>query len=153
MEALLTAIGSSDIAAFIRGSRWVYPFVNAAHILGIALVLGTIIALDMRIFGFGRSVTVSAAARFLMPFTITGLVLAIGCGFLLFSVKPPEYAANPMFRLKLILLVLALANATILRRRALHHEAPDTILKVGAVVSLLLWTGVLVSGRMIAFVG
>ncbi|WP_421724843.1 DUF2214 domain-containing protein [Bauldia sp.] len=153
MEALLTAIGSSDIAAFIRASRWVYPFVNAAHILGIALVVGTIIALDVRIFGFGRSITVTAAARFLMPFTITGLVLTIVAGILLFSVKPPEYAANPMFRLKLVLLLLALVNATLLRRRALHHDAPDTIMKVGAVTSLILWTGVLVSGRMIAFVG
>lgn len=153
MEAVLAAIGSSDIAAFIRGSQWVYPVVNAAHILGIALVLGTIIALDIRIFGLGRSITVSAAARFLMPFTITGLVLAIGAGFLLFSVKPPEYADNPMFRLKLALLIAALVNATVLRRRALHHEAPDTVLKIGAGLSLILWIGVLISGRMIAFVG
>lgn len=152
METLLAAIGSSDVARFIRGSHWVYPLLNAAHILGIALLLGTIIALDARIVGFGRSVTVAAAARFLMPFTIAGLGLAVLAGATLFSVKPQDYAGNPMFQLKMVLIVLALTNATVMRRRALHRDEADTVLRIGAILSLVLWIGVLVSGRMIAFV-
>ncbi|MCP4380170.1 MAG: hypothetical protein GY798_01885 [Hyphomicrobiales bacterium] len=153
MDALLAAIGSSDIASFVRGSRWIYPLVNAAHILGIALLIGTIVVLDVRIFGYRRSQPLSETAQFLMPFTIAGLVLAICAGSVLFSVKPHDYAANPVFRLKIALIVAALVNATILRRRALHRQAPDTALRIGAGLSLILWIGVLVSGRMIAFVG
>lgn len=153
MESLWAAIGTSDVANFIRGSYWIYPLVNAAHILGIALLVGTVVALDARIFGLARSVTVATAARFLIPFTITGLVLAIAAGLALFAVKPHDYAGNPVFQLKLVLVVLALANATMLRRRALHRDEADLVLRVGAVASLILWIGVLVCGRMIAFVG
>lgn len=153
MDSLLAAIGSSDIAAFIRGSRWAYPLVNAAHILGIALLIGTIVVLDARIFGLGRSVTVAAAARFLMPFTIAGLVLAIVAGFVLFSVKPHDYAGNPVFQLKMALIVLALINATVVRRRSLHRDAPDRALRIGAALSVVLWLGALLCGRLIAFVG
>ncbi|MEP0323802.1 DUF2214 domain-containing protein [Bauldia litoralis] len=153
MESLLAAIGSSDIAAFIRGSRWVYPLINAAHILGVSLAVGTIIVLDARIFGIGRSVPLSTVARFLIPFTVTGILLAVAAGLLLFSVKPHDYAGNPVFQLKMALLVLALANATLLRRRSLHRAEADRVLIVGGAASLVLWTGVLFCGRLIAFVG
>lgn len=153
MEQFLTAIGTSDLAVFVRGSRWTYPLVNAAHILGIAMVVGTIVVLDARIFGLRRSVPLSSVAHVLMPFTIAGLGLAILAGFLLFAVKPHDYAGNPVFQLKMALLVVALANATLLRRRSLHREEADTVLKIGAAASLLLWLGVLFCGQLIAFVG
>ena len=116
-------------------------------------MLGTIIVLDARIFGIRRSVPLSTVAHVLMPFTIAGILLAVAAGLLLFSVKPHDYAGNPVFQLKMALLVLALANATLLRRRSMHRAEADAVLIVGGAASLVLWTGVLFCGRLIAFVG
>ena len=158
MDALLAALGDTGVASFLRGSRYAYPLVNAAHILGIALLVGSGAALDARVLGFARVVSLDHAARLLLPFTIGGLVLAVVAGAALFIVKPAEYAANPVFLAKLALIVLALANAAWLRSRTDWavargggRVAPGV--RAGAALSLLLWVTVLVAGRMIAFFG
>ncbi len=158
MDSFLAAVGSSGVAAFLRSSEYVYPLVNAAHILGFALLVGSIAALDSRILGFARVIPLADAARLLLPFTIGGLVLAILAGAALFSVKPGEYAANPVFLTKLALIVLALANAVSLRfrpawRMAIGGAAIAAGPRLSAVLSLLLWVAVLVAGRLIAFFG
>ena len=151
IESFLAAIGSSGVAAFLRSSQYLYPFVNAAHILGFALLVGSIAALDARILGFGKPIPLADAARLLLPFTIGGLALAIVAGVALFSVKPQEYAANPLFLTKLVLIVLAVTNAVSLRfrpawRTALHGAAIAPGLRFSAVLSLLLWVSVLIAG-------
>jgi hypothetical protein len=158
MDAFLAALGASGVAGLLRSSIYVYPLVNAAHILGFALLVGSIAALDARILGFARAIPLADAARLLLPFTIGGLVLAIVAGVALFIVKPAEYWANPVFLVKLGLIVLAVANALLLRLRrtwriALDGGAIAPGLRVSAVLSLCLWVGVLVAGRLIAFFG
>lgn len=158
MDALLAAVGASGVAVFLRSSQYVYPLVNAAHILGFALLVGTIAALDARILGFARGIRLDEASRLLLPFTIGGLLLAIVTGAALFSVKPEEYAANPVFLVKLGLIVLAVANALSLRvrpawRAALAGGTVTPGVRVTAVLSLCLWVAVLVAGRLIAFFG
>lgn len=158
MEGLLATLGDTGIATFLRGSRYVYPLVNAAHILGIALLVGAIATLDARVLGFARRVPLADAARLLLPVTITGLVLAVLAGAALFTVKPVDYAANPVFLVKLALIVLALANAAWLRLRtdwavALGGGPVAPGVRAGAALSLLLWLAVLVAGRMVAFFG
>ena len=158
MDAFLAALGASGVAGLLRGSIYVYPLVNAVHILGFALLVGTIAALDVRILGFARAIPLADAARLLLPFTIGGLVLAIVAGLALFIVKPQEYWANPVFLVKLGLIVLAVANALSLRlrpawRRALDGGMVTPGLRVSAVMSLCLWVAVLVAGRLIAFFG
>ena len=158
MDAFLAAVGSSGVAVFLRSSEYVYPLVNAAHILGFALLVGSIAALDSRVLGFGKAIPLADAAHLLLPFTIGGLVLAVLTGAALFSVKPEEYAANPVFLTKLVLVVLAIANALSLRirpawRLALGGSAVAPGLRLSAVLSMLLWVSVLVAGRLIAFFG
>lgn len=158
MDTLLAALGTSSVAAFLRSSVYVYPVVNALHILGLALLVGTIAALDARVLGFARTVSLKDAARLLLPVTIGGLVLAVVAGAALFVVKPQEYAANPVFLVKLGLIVLAVANAIWLRLRtdwavALGGGPVAAGVKLSAALSLLLWVSVLTAGRMIAFFG
>jgi hypothetical protein len=158
MDAFLAAVGASGVAVFLRSSQYIYPLVNAAHILGFALLVGTIAALDARILGYARQIPLADAARLLLPFTIGGLLLAIVTGAALFSVKPEEYWANPVFLVKLGLIVLAFANALSLRVRpawrvALEGGVVSSGLRVSAVLSLCLWVAVLVAGRLIAFFG
>lgn len=158
MDAFLAALGSSGPAAFLRSSQYIYPLVNAAHILGFALLVGSVAALDARILGFGRRIPLADAAHLLLPFTVGGLVLAIVAGVALFIVKPGEYWANPVFLTKLVLIAIAVGNALSLRVRPAWRVAIDggdisPGLRVSAVLSLLLWTAALVAGRLIAFFG
>jgi hypothetical protein len=158
VDAFLAALGASGVAGLLRSSIYVYPLVNAVHILGFALLVGAIAALDARILGFARAIPLADAARLLLPFTIGGLVLAVIAGVALFIVKPQEYWANPVFLVKLGLIVLAVANAVSLRFRPAWRAALDggvvtPGLRVSAVLSLCLWVAVLVAGRLIAFFG
>jgi len=149
---VLEAIGAWPGAGWLRQSSTVYLFVNAAHILGIAGLLGAILPLDLRLLGFLRKYPIEVVVPLLVRCAATGLGLALLTGAWLFSVKPEEYLANPAFRWKLVLLALALINV------GFQHWATKAGLHVSRAVrlragfSLCLWVSVLVAGRWIGFV-
>jgi hypothetical protein len=153
---LLLASGESGIARALRASGTLYASMNAAHILGLALLVGAILPLDMRIAGAFRSVALADLARVLRPVAVTGLALATLTGALLFTVNPADYLANPAFRLKLLLLLAALANLIAIERSPAFHRAraghpPGTALRAGALASAMLWIATLLAGRWIGF--
>lgn len=114
MEEALTWIGALPFAVAIRRSAVLYIFVNAAHILSIGIIVGSILPLDLRLLGFFRSVPVAVVGPYLSRTAAIGVALAIATGFCLFSVRPVEYAANPAFLTKMTLLALGVLNAAIL---------------------------------------
>lgn len=127
----------------LRSSRWAYPLVNAGHIMGLALLFGAIVPLDLRLLGVWRSIDADGLIRVLVPMAAVGLVTSVATGFLLFAVRATEYAALPLFQAKLGLIGLGLVNIAIWR------AAPS---RWPAVASLLLWTAVLLAGRLIGYV-
>jgi hypothetical protein len=135
-----------------------YPLVNGAHIAGLALLVGAIAALDLRLIGFFPSLPAAPLAQLLVPVAIAGLVLAVATGALLFSVHAVKYAGLPVFWLKLGLIVAATTNALLLHRApawaaALSQPAgalPRRV-AVAGVLSILLWLSALFCGRLIAF--
>ena len=149
---MLEAIGGWPGASWLQQSATAYLFVNAAHILGIAVLLGAILPLDLRLLGFFRRYPVEVLAPFLVRCAAVGLSLALLAGAWLFSVKPDEYLANAAFRWKLALLALALINVGFQHRdtRGSLHLSPAVRVRAG--VSLCLWACVLVAGRWIGFV-
>ena len=155
MDALLTALEGMGVAQALRGARWGYAAVNAAHILGIALLIGAIVPLNLRFLGLWRSTPHQALIRVLVPVAAAGLALAILAGLLLFSVRAREYAGIGFLQAKLALIAVGLLSAL-----ALHHAhgtlletASDRRLAGHAAVSLLCWIGALACGRLIAFAG
>ena len=153
-DAWLTALQGSDLALAPRFSRWGYAFVNTAHVLGIALLVGATIPLDLRLLGVWSSIERAALVRVLAPVAAAGLVLAATMGFLLFSVRAVDYAALTLFRIKLLLILIG-AGSTL----ALHclygrslETAPRRHLARAAMLSMTCWIGALIAGRMIAFV-
>jgi hypothetical protein len=153
---LLQALAASPPAALLRDSALVYPLVNAAHILGFALLVGAIATLDLRLLGAFRAVPAAQLAAPLARVAACGLALAAVAGFALFSTRPLAYLENPAFLLKLGLVGLGLANAVALRasgawREVLGGAAPGGLVRAGAVVSLLAWTGAVFAGRWIGF--
>lgn len=151
----LQALEASTLAQALRRSAVLYPLVNAAHVLGIGLLLGAIATLDLRLLGAFRGAPLPVLGPPLVRVAAAGLGLALATGLLLFSVRPVEYAANPAFLAKLGFILLGLLNVLALRRRwarALAGGGIGPALRLAALVSLLAWLGALLAGRWIAFV-
>ncbi len=123
----LTAIEQLPVAAALRSGRWSYAAVNGGHVIGIALLFGAIVPLDLRLMGFWRQVPIRTLSRILVPVAVTGLALAIAAGILMFSVRANEYADKTVFLLKLALIVCAVANALLLRRAVQWETSQDMV--------------------------
>jgi hypothetical protein len=153
---LLTAIGAaaqaSDFGAWARQSDNAYPVANLIHLLGLVLLVGGIGIVDLRIAGFLRALPIKALSATLTPLALVGLALMALSGPVLFAADGVSLAASAMFRTKLLLIALALANAAAFRllwRGRLNDPPP--VAKAMAVASLLLWLSVGALGRMIAY--
>lgn len=152
---LLAALGTWPGAVLLQQNGTIYLFVNATHILGIALLVGAILSLDLRLMGFFPSVPVAGVAPFLSRIAAFGLGLAVLTGAWLFTVRPVEYSGNAAFLWKIGLLLLALVNVAAQHRSAGYALAVTGVTSLGvrirAVASAALWLGVLLAGRWIGF--
>ncbi len=153
---LVEWIGTWPGAVLLQRSGTAYLLVNAAHIVGVGLVMGGILPLDLRLAGFFRGVPIAAIAPFLSRSAAVGVVLAIATGLWLFSVKPAEYLGNAAFLWKMALLAVALANVA-LQHRSRHYRLAlaggdfHPGVRLAACCSAVLWLAVLVAGRWIGF--
>ncbi|OCW97755.1 DUF6644 family protein [Alishewanella sp. HH-ZS] len=153
----LTSLSELALINLIRQSTLAYPALSALHILGIALLLGNILLLDLRLLGVLRQSALSDLFKLFSRLAGIGLLLAIGSGVLLFSVQPLQYLSNQAFLLKMLLLALALLNLLIVHLSRAWQQAcsggpVSNSLKLTAASSLLLWLTILFAGRWIAFV-
>lgn len=148
-------IEGAALARALRGSGDLYMVVNAAHILGIGLLLGAILPLDLRILGVLSGPPLPVIGPFLSRMAGIGLGLAMLTGFCLWSVDAGEYLGNPAFRWKLALLALGLGNVALLHRLGWRQVVitgrAGRATRVLAAISALVWPGVLLAGRWIGF--
>lgn len=152
---ILAALGKWPGAVLLQQNGTAYLLVNASHILGLALLIGAILPLDLRLLGFFRSVPVATLAPVLSRMAGIGLGLALVTGAWLFTVRPVEYARNAAFLWKLGLLALALANIALQHRSAAYGRAlagdVTAAMRWRAAASVTLWLSVLLAGRWIGF--
>src|SRR4051794_8987831 len=134
----------------LRASSWGYPLVEIAHLLGVALLFGPIVALDLRLLGRNAGLSATALAAHLLPLAWIGFALAGVTGLALFAVSATAYAANPVFWAKIAVIVGAGVNALTLHRLG-GMTAPRGRTRPAAVVSFLLWTAAIGLGRAIAY--
>lgn len=161
LAELLTALQNLEPVAALRASRWIYPLVNAGHVAGIALLVGAILPLDLRLLGAWRSVPLDLLSRVLLPVAIAGLCLAAATGFMMFAVSATKYAGLTLFSVKLALIAAAIANALLLRLSPawtlarlpdLPPEPPPERLRVAGALSIGLWLSALLCGRFLAYI-
>ena len=155
----LAALQDMALPTALRASRWVYPIVNTSHILGLALLFGAILPLDLRLLGFWPGLALRPLKQILVPVAVCGLLLSLTSGALLFSVHAVKYAAIPLFQVKLLLILAALANALWLLRSAdwILAQVPEMPvdsrrLRWAGGLSIALWLAVIFSGRFLAYV-
>lgn len=140
--------------------RWLYPSIEAAHVVGIAVVFGSILLLDLRLLGVGeRAARVSKYAMELLPLTWVAFGLSLVTGALLFIANASSYVFNLQFRWKMLAIVLAGLNMLIFHRGIYRHVhewdsrlPPPNAARVAGLLSIVCWTSVVFLGRWIGFV-
>jgi hypothetical protein len=158
-DQFLDWLQGTPIAVAIRENEILFPWIESFHVLAIALVVGTISIIDLRLIGLAsRNRAVTVLMREVLPYTWAAFVVAAVTGSLLFSSNAPKYAHNFYFQAKMVLLVLAACNMT-----AFHLIGTRDIVRWGAAggtpvavktaggISLLVWIAVVVCGRWIGF--
>ena len=163
LTEILNAIAASQAAVYLRGSSWAYPAVNALHILGVALLIGAIVPLDLRLVGFIKRGRLKTLAGVLVPVAAAGLALAAVTGALLFMVKPVGYVGSELFVAKIAVIGAGLINIAAVRANPrwseivqaddslLNPTEPDGHLQIAGAVSLVVWLVVLLLGRFVGY--
>jgi hypothetical protein len=145
--------------AWLREQVYGYPITLASHLVFISLFAAMIVTTDLRLLGIAfRSYPVSDIVNQLRIPKRIGFVLAATCGFLLFGIKSEEYYYNFSFRIKITLFLLVGVHALLFRGPVYNRAAeldgvpPSTKVKLAAVISILLWAGILIAGRGIGYI-
>ncbi|MFU8877708.1 MAG: DUF6644 family protein, partial [Wenzhouxiangellaceae bacterium] len=161
MHELMAALEGSAWAEFLRGlGVWTYGVLNLFHVLGIAMLFGSVLLLDLRLLGLWRDVPVAVLARPTVPVAAAGFVLVATSGSAMISFNTTEYLGNPFLYVKLPLILVGLINVVIVQRlpvwrRAVSEAGPrpsdrSALAAIGG-ISLATWLGVIVCGRMIGY--
>jgi hypothetical protein len=146
-------VDASWLSREIRHSTWQFAIFEMIHLLGLTMVLGSLMVLDLRLFGVGmRRLRAAELASDLRSWMLSGLAIISLSGVFLFFGEPMKLYVSPSFHVKMGLLALAiLFQFTIFRGVAGRSEASPLLSKLAGVVSLLLWFGVGLAGRGIGF--
>jgi hypothetical protein len=156
---MLDWLGSTPYAIYIQESIYGWAIMLTIHAFGNAIIVGTIIIVALRLLGTFRPLPYTLMQR-LMPLIWIGLVLQVGSGFSLFLTKPARYLGDGLFQWKLGLVVAGIV-ATIYLQKTLKREASgwqetNSVSSNGlrfVTAAALFWAGVLIMGRLTAYVG
>jgi hypothetical protein len=152
-------LGSTQGSIALHESIWAYPIIESLHVLTLCVFLGLTVMLDLRLLGVTmvRAPASEVAGR-LLPWTIAGFAVMVTTGALLFYAIPVKTYLNIFFRIKVAFLVLAGVNVAVFQLtiwRSMDQWDVDPVpplrARLAAGVSLVLWAGIVVAGRMIAY--
>jgi uncharacterized protein DUF6644 len=141
----------------IRESNWGHPIIETAHVAATVFFAGLVIIMDLRLVGLAfTDAPLTQIQRRLFPWQMAGFVPSIVTGLILFCADPLRYYVNTLFWVKLALLVLAGVNAIAFHLKTYRtadrwDEDPNgaTAAHRAGAISLALWSGVIVAGRLI----
>ena len=144
----------------MRESLWLFPAIETLHLLGMAVMVASIGALDLRLLGWAMpGERVSRAMERLLPWAWAGFAVQLVTGALLFSSEATHMVRNPAFRVKMALLIFAGFHALVFRLAVYRNVAawdesatPPVAARVAGLLSLLIWVGVVAAGRFIGFI-
>ena len=162
MEALSDLLAATNLVAFVNDNDWVWPVGEMLHFVGMALLIGTIGLVDLRILGVGKGLPIASLEK-LVPWGVAGFVMNAATGFMFIAGNPVggpmEYLANLSLQLKMLLVLIAGINVLVFYFAGIAKEV-DTLgpsgdaarsAKVVAAISLVAWFGVILFGRLIMY--
>ena len=155
----LQAIQDSDAAQAFLGSQYLYPFVEASHVLGLALSVGLLAIADLRLIGVVmRRQPVADSLETLRPWMMAGFAVMMVSGVILFWPDAAHLWVNRLFQLKMLVMAAAIANALFFELRLGRHVAawsdpltPPVAARLAGWASLTGWAAVILFGRWIAY--
>jgi hypothetical protein len=160
LAEILTLLEGSALGQAMRGMGvWSYGVYSLGHILGISLLFGSIVALDLRLLGLWRGVRLSVIATPLIPLAALGFSVAAISGICMISTNATDYLGNPFLYIKFPAIALGLVNILVLqlmpawRHRQAHEPSrgEQIQLAVAGGTSLLCWLTAITAGRMIGY--
>ena len=135
----------TGVSSAIRESAWAFSAIESVHVLGLCLV-GLALLVDLRVLDLALNrLPVSDVTADVTPWARAGIVVVLVSGLLVFLNSPVEYYKDTFFRIKMILMLLVAANAWSLR------GGMERSRRIPRVASVLLWSGIVVTGRMIGY--
>jgi hypothetical protein len=146
-----TVVAAWPLSQAIRRSVWAYPALEVIHIAAFATLVGSLVVLELRVVGAQRELSYVALGRLVVRVAVPALVIAAGAGSLLFISDAAQVAANPAFRAKLVLILMAVSNAVVFHARDSLRKH-DSVARAQAVLSVLLWFAAIAAGRLIAYI-
>jgi hypothetical protein len=152
MEFILGSTNDHNhpMLTWIVSNPYAYPLLEVAHIVGIALLLGNLVLLELRVWGLGASIDVRALARLALGVSLAGFGVVVLSGTLMFAGQPQELLSNRVFSIKIALVLLAGCNAGMFHARG-GLTRLDSMARAQTILSLGLWIGVIICGRWIAY--
>ena len=139
-------------ASFLIVHEWAYGLTEIAHILSLAVSIGLIALVDLRLLGFGpREVTPGRVLRMTAIGTVIGLVTAVTSGLLIASTDPIRYFNHPTMRLKLLFVIVGLVFNYTLHNRVARGDYSPAGGRLVAALSLAVWTAAVFGGIFYAF--
>jgi hypothetical protein len=146
------ALGLPAISGWpaIASHPWLYPALECVHIVGVALLLGNLLLLELRVWGHGRTLDIQALARLALPLSVAGFGLLALSGLTMFAAAPAELLSNRVFVIKISLVMLAGLNAAAFHARG-GLRRQDSMARAQTLLSLGLWLTVIICGRWIAY--
>ncbi len=132
-----------------------FPIVESLHLIGMALFVGTLLLIDMGLLGVAlRRQAINELAAALAPWTWSGFALLVLTGPFMFTAQAAKWHDNPLFWLKMLLLIVAIIFQLSVRRRITvdYRPLPPATAKLIGAVSLILWISIALSGKTMEFV-
>jgi hypothetical protein len=145
---------NSFIGNWIKEATWIFAIIETIHIMGLSVLLGTTLVVDLRLLGFGlRRSTASQVSHELEPWTMATLIVVVGTGVCLYMSEAVRLSVSGPFFYKMIFFTIAILLHFTIHWRATSKNAIDgsTFGKVAACLSLVSWLSVALAGRAIAF--
>lgn len=160
MDSIFVWMQATSLAKFMTGWQWAWPWAEAFHFIGMALLFGSILVMETRLMGFFRKEISLHAVHALTPWGLAGFAINLITGIAFYVTRPASYTNNPAFEFKLVCIFLASINFLIfwfVIRKQLTTVAADGDTtwhaKVVGCCGVLLWTLVIWGGRLIPVYG
>lgn len=151
------ALAASPLAVALRASSSLHAAVASVHLVGVALLVGSVAALDLRLLGLSRKLPLRRLAAHLLPWSAASFLLIVPSGLLMFLARAEELIGSPLFALKMTLIAAAGINAAVFHAAVFRGAsewdvdvAPPWQARAAAALSLAIWISVIVCGRLLA---
>lgn len=155
MHSLLLTIQNSSFAFWL--SQGIYPVILTIHSVGLALLVGLLIVIDLRVLGVGRGMPIASLRRFMKVIWI-GFWANAASGTLLFCISPLKFFDSTNFRIKILLIAIGLVLAWLLNSSLLKvgdeyatDSTPSARQRTLAALSIICWLSAIVAGRLLAY--